>query len=114
MFIAGMSGIAEPPYNDIWTVKGEESLLEKWKQEDADFFGNIDPTYYFHERQFEDFVNAVADRKKPLIDGEDGRKTVELFTAIYRSNRDKKPIQFPLKPEQRIDFDGRLNGTPIR
>lgn len=107
MFIAGMSGIAEPPYNDIWTVKGEESLLEKWKREDADFFGNIDPTSYFHERQFEDFVNAVAGRKKPLIDGEDGRKTVELFTAIYRSNRDKKPIQFPLKPEQGSDFDGR-------
>ena len=50
MFIAGMSGIAEPPYNDMWTVKGEESLLEKWKREDADFFGNIDPTSYFHER----------------------------------------------------------------
>ena len=114
MFIAGMSGIAEPPYNDMWTVKGEESLLEKWKREDADFFGNIDPTSYFHERQFEDFVHAVAGRKKPLIDGEDGRKTVELFTAIYRSNRDKKPIQFPLKPEQGRDFDGRLNGGRMR
>ena len=108
MFIAGMSGIAEPPYNDMWTVKGEESFLEKWKREDADFFAAIDPTSYFHERQFEDFVNAVAGQKKPLSDGEDGRKTVELFTAIYRSNRDKKPIQFPLKPERGIDFDGRL------
>src|SRR5208283_2329992 len=79
MFIAGMLGVAEPPYNDTWTVKGEESMLEKWKIEDADFFGKIDPTYYFHERQFEDFVNAIAVRKKPLIDGEEGRKTVELF-----------------------------------
>ena len=110
MFIAGMSGIAEPPYNDMWTVKGEESLLEKWKREDADFFGNIDPTYYFHARQFEDFVNAVAGRTRPLVDGEDGRRTVELFTAIYRSNRDKRPIQFPLEPEQGVDFDGRLEG----
>lgn len=114
MFIAGMSGIAEPPYNDMWTVKGEEALLERWKREDADFFENIDPTHYFHERQFEDFVNAVAGRKRPLVDGEDGRKTVELFTAIYRSNRDKRPIQFPLKPEQGIDFDGRLNGPDTR
>jgi len=108
MFIAGMLGVAEPPYNDTWTVKGEESMLEKWKIEDADFFGKIDPTYYFHERQFEDFVNAIAVRKKPLIDGEEGRKTVELFTAIYRSNRDKKPVKFPLTPENGIDFDGRL------
>jgi UDP-N-acetyl-2-amino-2-deoxyglucuronate dehydrogenase len=108
MFIAGMSGVAEPPYNDMWTVQGEESMVGKWKREDADFFSTIDPTYYFHARQFEDFVNAVAGRKKPLVDGDDGRKTVELFTAIYRSHRDKKPVTFPLKPEHGVDFDGRL------
>ncbi|MCE5265112.1 MAG: Gfo/Idh/MocA family oxidoreductase [Deltaproteobacteria bacterium] len=110
MFIAGMSGVAEPPYNDLWTVKGEEALLDKWKKEDTDFFGKIDPTHYFHQRQFEDFAHAVSRRKRALVDGEDGRRTVELFTAIYRSNRDKKPIQFPLKPEKGIDFDGRLAG----
>jgi UDP-N-acetyl-2-amino-2-deoxyglucuronate dehydrogenase len=108
MFIAGISNITEPPFNDMWTVKGEESLPEKWKKEDADFFSNIDPTSYFHERQFEDFINAVVFQKKPVVDGEEGRKTVELFTAIYRSTRDKKPIRFPLQPEHGTDFDGRL------
>jgi len=43
-----------------------------------------------------------------LIDGEEGRKTVEIFTAIYRSNRDGKAIKLPLKPEYGNDFDGRL------
>jgi predicted dehydrogenase len=108
MFIAGMSGIVEPPYNDLWTIKGEEMLLEKWKKEDADFFSKIDPTFYFHERQFEGFINAIINGRKPLIDGEEGRKTVEIFTAIYRSTRDKKPIKFPLRPEYGNDFDGRL------
>lgn len=108
MFIAGMSGIVEPPYNDLWTIKSEEMLLEKWKKEDADFFSKIDPTFYFHERQFEGFINAIINGKKPLIDGEEGRKTVEIFTAIYRSTRDKKPIKFPLKSEYGNDFDGRL------
>lgn len=46
--------------------------------------------------------------KKPLIDGEEGRKTVEIFTVIYRSTRDKKPIKFPLKPEYGNDFNRRL------
>ena len=32
MFIAGMSTIAEPPYNDIWTIPGEEDDLEKNKE----------------------------------------------------------------------------------
>jgi hypothetical protein len=40
---------------------------------------------------------------------EEGCKTVELFTAIYRSQRDGKPVKFPLKPEYgREDMDGRI------
>lgn len=108
MFIAGMSSITEPPMNDMWTIKGEESFLEKWKKEDTDFFSKINPMDYFHERQIEDFLRAIINGEKPLIDGEEGRKTVELFTAIYRSKRDKKPMQFPLKPEHGTNFDGRL------
>lgn len=108
MFIAGVSGITEPPVNDIWTIQGEESFLEKWKKEDTDFFGTINPMDYFHERQIENFLRSIINGKKPLVDGEEGRKTVELFTAIYRSNRDKKPIRFPLKPEKGTYLDGRL------
>ena len=108
MFIAGMSKITEPPVNDLWTIKGEENLLEKWKQEDTEFFNKINPMNYFHERQIEDFLRALIKGTKPLIDGEEGRKTVELFTAIYRSNRDRAPVKFPLKPENKADFDGRL------
>lgn len=96
MFIAGMSNITEPPVNDLWTIKGEEHLLEKWKQEDSEFFNSINPIQYFHERQIEDFLRAVINNTKPLIDGEEGRKTVEIFTAIYRSNRDRVPVKFPL------------------
>ncbi len=37
------------------------------------------------------------------------RKAVELFTVIYRSRRDGKPVQFPLDAELGADdFDGRL------
>lgn len=107
MFIAGMTTITEPPINDLWTVRGEEHLLEKWKKEDTTLFNKIDPTVYFHERQIEDFLQAVIEGRKPLIDGEEGRKTVEIFTAIYRSTRDKKPITFPLQPENTGDYDGR-------
>jgi hypothetical protein len=44
-----------------------------------------------------------------MMTGEEGRKTVELFTAIYRSQRDNQVIQFPLVLEaDRNDLDGRL------
>ena len=108
MFIAGMSGILEPPVNDIWSVTGEEKMLEKWKKEDAEHFNQIDPMVYYMERQIEDFLFAIENKSQPLVTGEDGRKTVELFTAIYRSTRDNKPVKFPLQPEIGNDMDGRI------
>jgi predicted dehydrogenase len=108
MFIAGVPGYIEPPLNDIWTINGEENLLEKWKDADSAHFNSIDPMVYYMERQIEDFLRAIENNTDPLVTGEDGRKTVELFTAIYRSTRDNKPVKFPLLPENKEDMDGRL------
>jgi UDP-N-acetyl-2-amino-2-deoxyglucuronate dehydrogenase len=109
MFIAGMSPVLEPPLNDLWNVPGQESMLEKWRQEDTDFFKTIDAASYYHQLQIQDFLQAVLEDRQPLVTGEEGRKTVELFTGIYRSNRDRRSVQFPLQPENdREDFDGRL------
>ncbi len=105
MFIAGKTSVAEPPVNDLWTVSGEEHLLNEWIEEDIITFNNCDPTICYFQYQIEDFIAAVRSNSEPLVTGEDGRKTVELFTAIYRSTRDNKPIKFPLKPDD--DFDGR-------
>ena len=108
MFIAGVPGYIEPPLNDIWTIDGEEKLLEKWKDADSAHFNSIDPMVYYMERQIEDFLRAIENNTSPLVTGEDGRRTVELFTAIYRSTRDNKPVKFPLQPENKEDMDGRL------
>ena len=110
MFVAGMSSILEPPVNDLWTVPGEEQMLQKWVKEDSDFFNNLpDPMDYFHERNIENFLQAILEDRKPLITGAEGRITVEIFTAIYRSTRDGMPVKWPLTPEQRNDHDGRTN-----
>ena len=74
----------------------------------ASYFKTIDATTHFHYVQLNDFIEALRTGGKPLISLEDARRTVELFTAIYRSQRDKKPIRFPLEPEYGTDFDGRL------
>jgi UDP-N-acetyl-2-amino-2-deoxyglucuronate dehydrogenase len=108
MFIAGVPGYIEPPLNDIWTIDGEEKLLEKWKDADSAHFNSINPMVYYMERQIEDFLQAIENNTEPLVTGEDGRRTVELFTAIYRSTRDNKPVKFPLHPENKEDMDGRL------
>jgi len=109
MFIAGMTSITEPPVNDLWTVPGEEAMLDEWKNQDSVFFNSINAMEYYMKLQNEDFCDAIINNRKPMTSGEEGRITVELFTAIYRSQRDNKPVRFPLEPEyDRDDFDGRI------
>lgn len=112
MFIAGVSGITEPPVNDLWTVPGEAELLPRMKEEDSAFFADTDMVYY-HQAQLADFLDAVRTGRAPLITLEDGRRTVELITAIYRSQRDRRPVRFPLEPERGDDMDGRLKRPGI-
>ena len=100
MFIAGMSAIQEPPVNDLWTVPGEEALLARWQQEDSDLFNGLgNAMEHYFQLQICDFLRAIIDDREPLVSGEDGRKTVEIFTAIYRSQKTHAPVKFPLKPE---------------
>jgi predicted dehydrogenase len=91
-FIAGMTAIAEPPQNDIWTIPGEEHLLTAFRAEDRTRFARIDTTTHYHALQIQDFLRAVREGRPPLVTGEDGRAVVELFTAIYRSNREGRPV----------------------
>jgi UDP-N-acetyl-2-amino-2-deoxyglucuronate dehydrogenase len=98
MFIAGVSGITEPPVNDLWTVEGEADLLDEWRTQDTEFFNGVDNMFYFHRQQLADFLDAIRAHRAPLVTLEDGRRTVELFTAIYRSHDTRQPIRFPLSP----------------
>lgn len=98
MFIAGQTPILEPPFNDIWTLPGEEHHLPRWKEEDARLFASVDPTSYFHALQIRDFLQALREGRPPLVTGEDGRRTVRLFSAIYESNRLGRPVRVEDRP----------------
>ena len=109
MFISGVTSSVEPPVNDLWTIAGEAGNLARWQAEDRAFAAEHDVMTWFHERQIADFLDAVIEGRPPAVDGREGRKVVELFTAIYRSQRDHRPVSFPLVPEMdRDDLDGRV------
>jgi len=99
MFIAGKTGVTEPPVNDLWTIPGEEYFLNDWIREDTKTFNECDPTVRYFQYQIEDFIEALKNNTEPSVTGEAGRKTVELFTAIYRSASENMPVKFPLNPE---------------
>jgi UDP-N-acetyl-2-amino-2-deoxyglucuronate dehydrogenase len=51
-----------------------------------------------HEAQIANFLEAIEGREKLLVDGHEGRKTLELITAIYQSGRLGQKVKLPLQP----------------
>jgi len=96
-FIAGVSKIAEPPLNDLWTISGEEHLLSEFQAGDRAWFQSIDPIAHYHSLQIQDFLQAIRAGRAPLVTGEDGRAVVEMFSAIYESNRSRGSVSLPLR-----------------
>lgn len=94
MFIAGMSDITDPPINDIWTIPDETHLLQEWLEADREFFKTIDATKHYIALQIEDFMQSILDDRQPFVTGQDGRAVVELFSAIYESQRTQSTVKF--------------------
>jgi predicted dehydrogenase len=58
--------------------------------------GSADPkaiSHVGHARQLADFINALRTGGRPLVDGREGRKAVEVIQAIYRSAATGKTIE---------------------
>lgn len=90
----------------------EESSLIKWEFEqeskedehvrNAIKYGNIsnggaanpaDISFIGHQKQIEDFIHSVETYGRPLVDAEEGRKSVEVVNAIYESARMGKLVK---------------------
>jgi predicted dehydrogenase len=48
------------------------------------------------ERQFLDFAAAIAEKRQPLVDGEQGYRALEVVLGVYQSCRERKLISLPL------------------
>ena len=52
-----------------------------------------------HEGQILNFLDAIEGRAPLLIDGAEGRRTLELITGLYQSGHLDQKVKFPLRPE---------------
>ncbi|OQA47400.1 MAG: 1,5-anhydro-D-fructose reductase [Chloroflexi bacterium ADurb.Bin325] len=93
MFFVGQAAAVEPPINDLWTVAGELELLPGWQAEDRARIATLDIMSDYTRRQVADFVAAIVEDRPPAVTGEDGRQAVALFDAVYRSGRERGPVQ---------------------
>src|SRR5690606_23936429 len=100
--IMGTAGtvVLEDNHISKWQFEQEQEedkrILENLSGKDAAQGGASDPlaiSYLGHQRQMEDMMQAIETGGKPLIDGEEGRKSVEIVLAIYESAKTGKLIK---------------------
>jgi UDP-N-acetyl-2-amino-2-deoxyglucuronate dehydrogenase len=93
-FISGVTEKMDPPFNDIWTIPGEEQNLATWNREDRS--RPWDVMTHYHQVQLGDFLDSISQNREHMVDAQAGRDVVELFTAVYRSQREHAPQKLPL------------------
>lgn len=76
----------------------------------AAFCENPPSVYGFgHTPLYSDMIDAIENDRQPLINAYDGKKALEMILAIYKSAAEGKPVQFPLKECDTLDFTGRFD-----
>jgi predicted dehydrogenase len=85
---------------DFAEKKPEDAEVEKKMSERVSGGGGAaDPKaigHHGHARQFADVVNAIQQATKPLIDGLEGRRSVEIILAVYLAAETGQTVRLPL------------------
>ncbi|MEH2932782.1 Gfo/Idh/MocA family oxidoreductase [Candidatus Ventrimonas sp. KK005] len=108
-------------FGEKGTVKaGGQSVnqIEEWRFADAleepgavieEFQENPPNVYGFgHTPLYEDVIEAIQQDREPYVNGEAGRRALELVLAIYQSAAEGKAVKLPLHHVSSVDFAGRF------
>jgi UDP-N-acetyl-2-amino-2-deoxyglucuronate dehydrogenase len=102
--IMGTAGTVVMEDNDIiqWQFKQqteEDNKHSEAPSEHSSKGGVADPkaiSYAGHQKQMENLIDAIYHQGKLLIDAEEGRKSVEIVLAIYKSAQTGQLVKLPL------------------
>lgn len=78
----------------------DEVIQQKMASRVSGGGGAADPAaigHHGHARQFNDVLKAIKKGTRPLVDGPEGRRSVEIILAIYKSAETGRAVQLPLK-----------------
>nr|WP_296480590.1 Gfo/Idh/MocA family oxidoreductase [uncultured Acetatifactor sp.] len=113
-------------FGEKGTVKaGGQSVnrIEEWRFADmqdkpeeviAEFAENPPNVYGFgHTPLYADMVDAMQNDREPYVNGEAGKRALELVLAIYKSAAEAKAVKLPLKECSTLDFAGRFGEREI-
>lgn len=61
---------------------------------------------YGHTPLYSDVVDAIRNKRKPYVDGEAGKRALELVLAIYLSAKEGRPVKLPLCSMSTMEMKG--------
>lgn len=109
-------------FGDKGTAKAagtSDNIIEEWRFSDnlddpnevkKRFSENPPNIYgYGHTPLYADVIEAIQDKRAPLVDGEAGKRALELVLAIYKSAAEHRPVKLPLDDCSTMDFVGRFD-----
>ena len=77
----------------------DEALLARMAGKTQTGGGAADPSaigHHGHTELFKDVLRAIADGSQPIIDGAEGRRSVEIIRGIYQAAKTGQTVKLPL------------------
>ena len=91
---------------DVWDFdeETEEDRNNKGLEEaTSNVYGNG------HTSLYADMMEAVKEDRAPYVDAKAGRNAVEMILAIYKSQKEGKPVKLPLNDFSTLDMTGEFD-----
>jgi predicted dehydrogenase len=79
-------------WNFVESRDGDDEVLEKYSVNPPSVYG------FGHQAYYEHVVDCIKNDRRHLVDGLEGRKSLELINAIYESIETGKEVQLRFRP----------------
>ena len=88
---------------DVWNFADEteaDSVNKGLEEATSNVYGNG------HTSLYADVIDAIQKNRKPYVDAVAGRNALEMVLAIYKSQKEGKPVKLPLTDFASTDMTG--------
>jgi predicted dehydrogenase len=85
--------------------RSDAKILEAMASSRSTGGGAADPAaigHHGHAEILKDFVKAIHSGGEPAVNGPEGRRSVEIILAIYKSAQTGKAVKLPLKGDPKL------------
>jgi predicted dehydrogenase len=81
-------------WNFVDQRAGDEAILEKYRQNPPDVYG------FGHIKYLQNVIDTINEKEQALVDGLEGRRSLELISAIYESMETGKEVLIRFSPKR--------------